>query len=128
MIGAGAWGARRGSRSRASSKPFARLASLAIWRTPKRSRGPVLRGFEEAGVQTLILPDEILQELARASDAVLAQEAAHDEDFRRVLESQRAFSAEYARWRRVAYPAPPHTPPASRHRELGRKRERAAAR
>jgi len=73
-------------------------------------QGPVLRSFEEAGIHTRMLPDAVLRELERASHAVLAHEAAQDEDFRRVLESQRTFSAEYALWKHFAYPAPPPDP------------------
>jgi TRAP-type mannitol/chloroaromatic compound transport system substrate-binding protein len=67
-------------------------------------QGSVLRGFEQRGVRTLRLPDELLAELRRVSDEVLADEASKDADFARVLASQRAFTADYARWRSLAYP------------------------
>ncbi len=36
---------------------------------------------------------------------VLAEEEAADADFARILAHQRAFRAEYAHWRKLAYPA-----------------------
>jgi TRAP-type mannitol/chloroaromatic compound transport system substrate-binding protein len=70
-------------------------------------QGPVLREFEERGVQTRTLSSEILLALKRESEAVLDEEAARDPDFARVLASQRAFSESYDRWRRIAYPPRP---------------------
>jgi TRAP-type mannitol/chloroaromatic compound transport system substrate-binding protein len=70
-------------------------------------QGPVLRDFEERGVQTRTLSREILLALKRESDAVLEEEARDDADFARVLASQRAFSDDYDVWRRIAYPPRP---------------------
>ena len=70
-------------------------------------QGAVIRGFAKKGVQARILPEGILNELANASADVLEEEAAADPDFARVLESQRAFSADYAIWQRLAYPSRP---------------------
>jgi TRAP-type mannitol/chloroaromatic compound transport system substrate-binding protein len=67
-------------------------------------QGPVLAGFEAAGIEALTLPDELLAELARVSDEVLAEEAGRDADFARVLASQRAFEESYSIWRHRAYP------------------------
>ncbi len=66
-------------------------------------QGPVLAGFPAKGVRVETLSSEILAELKAVSDAVLAEEAAADADFARVLTSQRAFRAVYARWRKIAY-------------------------
>ena len=52
------------------------------------------------------LPDPILAELRRVSEQVLADEAAADADFARVLASQRAFSLDYAYWKKLAYLRP----------------------
>ena len=43
--------------------------------------------------------------LERATVEVLAEEEEADADFARVLAHQRAFRAEYALWRELAYPA-----------------------
>jgi TRAP-type mannitol/chloroaromatic compound transport system substrate-binding protein len=67
-------------------------------------QGPALRGFEAAGVTALTLPDDLLAELERVSEEVLAEEARLDADFERVLASQRAFEKSYSIWRRHAYP------------------------
>jgi len=66
-------------------------------------QGAVLRASAERGVRVLRLPDEILAALEVESRAILAAEASRDADFARVLESQRAFSADYALWRELAY-------------------------
>ncbi len=69
-------------------------------------QAPILRGYEEKGVTTEILSEEILAALSRESDAVLAEEAEKDSDFARVLASQQDFQREYARWKNIAYPRP----------------------
>jgi len=66
-------------------------------------QGPILRQFPERGVTARMLPGSVLDALARASAEVIDAEAAADADFARVLESQRAFSADYDYWRRFAY-------------------------
>jgi len=66
-------------------------------------QGPVVKGFAAKGVSALTLPDPILAELRRVSEQVLADEAAADADFARVLASQRAFSQDYAYWKKLAY-------------------------
>lgn len=68
-------------------------------------QGAVLEGFEARGVETRLLPPDVLRALREATEAVLAEQAAADADFARVLADQRAFSAEYAKWRALAYPA-----------------------
>lgn len=70
-------------------------------------QGGVIRGFARQGVTALSLPDDVLAELRRVSDVVLADEAERDADFARVLASQRAFAEEYAHWSALAYPAKP---------------------
>ncbi len=67
-------------------------------------QGAALSDFAEKGVSTKTLPVGILQELRRVSAEVLAEEAAADDTFARVLASQREFSADYTRWRSLAYP------------------------
>jgi len=67
-------------------------------------QGAVLLDLAERGVEVKLLPDVILEELARVSAELLDEEAERDEDFARVLASQQAFSAEYAGWKHIAYP------------------------
>jgi len=68
-------------------------------------QGRVLAQLPERGVTARLLPDSVLEALAQASAEVIEAEAAADPDFARVLASQRAFSADYAHWRRFAYPS-----------------------
>ncbi len=69
------------------------------------TQGPVLAELEKAGVETRTLSPELLATLAVAAEEVLAEEAAADADFARVLRHQRAFRASYKRWRELAYPS-----------------------
>ena len=66
-------------------------------------QGPVLAGFPAKGVQAKSLSVDILAELRRVTEQVLDDEAARDGDFARILASQKAFAAIYARWRKIAY-------------------------
>lgn len=66
-------------------------------------QGAALRASRERGVRVETLPDDVLHELARVSDLVLDEQAASDADFRRVLESQRAFRRDYQGWKSVGY-------------------------
>ncbi len=66
-------------------------------------QGAVIAGFKDLGVHAEILPEDILRELQRVSDEVLANEAAGDADFARVLASQQAFRSTYQEWKKRAY-------------------------
>jgi TRAP-type mannitol/chloroaromatic compound transport system substrate-binding protein len=70
-------------------------------------QGAVLDDLAERGIETRLLPADVLTALRSASLEVLDEQARLDPDFARVLEAQRAFSAEYARWRALAYPEQP---------------------
>ena len=65
--------------------------------------GAVLAGFQDKGVNANQLPVEILRELKAVTQDVLAEEAANDEDFKRVYESQLAFQETYEVWDQRAY-------------------------
>jgi TRAP-type mannitol/chloroaromatic compound transport system substrate-binding protein len=66
-------------------------------------QGPVLSKFEQEGVKNVAFPDEILRAFEKASVEVLDEEAAKDELFKKVLESQRAFRAAHAPWKKLGY-------------------------
>jgi len=66
-------------------------------------QGPALTALDEDGVRTERLSDELIAALAETSAEVLAEEAAADADFARVLAHQTAFRREYDRWRSLAY-------------------------
>jgi TRAP-type mannitol/chloroaromatic compound transport system substrate-binding protein len=65
--------------------------------------GAVLRQLQEQGINVGQIPREILERLKEVSDEVLAEEAANDADFKRILESQNAFQQDFALWDARAY-------------------------
>ncbi len=67
------------------------------------AQGAVIAGFPDVGVSAETLPMELLRELERITDTVLAEEAEADEDFAAILVSQERFRAEYAYWKARAY-------------------------
>lgn len=66
-------------------------------------QGPVIAGFAARGVTARYLDEDILRELQRIAQDVMAEEAAADADFAAVLASQRAFSKAYLPWKRLGY-------------------------
>jgi TRAP-type mannitol/chloroaromatic compound transport system substrate-binding protein len=69
------------------------------------SQGAVIAQLQATGVQMRTLSPALLETLEKATAEVLEEEAAKDPDFARVLQHQRKFRIEYARWRNLAYPA-----------------------
>ena len=65
--------------------------------------GAVLAELQAKGVTIGQISPEILAQLKAVSDEVMAEQAAADPDFKRVLESQRAFQQDYAIWDERAY-------------------------
>ncbi len=66
-------------------------------------QGAVIAGFPDIGVTAETLPDDVLRELQRITETVLAEEAAKDADFATILASQTAFRDNYAHWKARAY-------------------------
>lgn len=66
-------------------------------------QGPVLRDYAARGVATRVLPIPVLRELKQVADQVLDEEAARDPLFAEVLAAQRAFGADYARWKTLGF-------------------------
>ena len=66
-------------------------------------QGAALRAFRAKGVHVESLPDKVLKRLHEVSEEILDEQAVKDADFRRVLESQRAFSADYQDWKSVGF-------------------------
>jgi TRAP-type mannitol/chloroaromatic compound transport system substrate-binding protein len=66
-------------------------------------QGEVIRNFPDEGISAETLPVEILEELRTVAYEVLDEEAANDEHFARILESQRRFSETYAYWKQKGY-------------------------
>jgi TRAP-type mannitol/chloroaromatic compound transport system substrate-binding protein len=66
-------------------------------------QGAALRGFRDKGVHVETLPDEVLRHLHEVTDEILGEQADRNADFRRVLDSQRSFSADYQDWKSVGF-------------------------
>ena len=66
-------------------------------------QGEVIRNFPSIGVTAALLSREVLETLRATTGEVLAEEAAADEHFARILASQRAFSESYGHWKRMGY-------------------------
>ncbi len=67
------------------------------------SQGAIIAGFPDIGVTAEVLPEALLRELEAVARDVINEEAANDEDFANILESQRAFRKDYAHWKSRAY-------------------------
>ena len=67
------------------------------------TQGTFLERLKARGVTAERLPEPLLAKLREATTTMLATEAARAPQFARVLESQRAFRAQYRTWRRLAY-------------------------
>ena len=66
-------------------------------------QGPVITGFPDKGVTASKFSLEILRELQVVANEVLTEEAAKDEDFARIWESQKRFMETYRAWKDHAY-------------------------
>ena len=85
---------------------FETACTAGVTRNLARSeavQGPVLERFDARGVSTMSLPEPVLRELDRVTQAVLAEEAERDEDFHTIYTAQREFRQAYARWKKLAY-------------------------
>ena len=67
------------------------------------SQGAIIAGFPDVGVTADTLPMEVLRELERIAEDVMAEEAANDADFARIYQSQRTFREDYGHWKSRAY-------------------------
>jgi TRAP-type mannitol/chloroaromatic compound transport system substrate-binding protein len=66
-------------------------------------QGAVIAGFPDIGVSAETLPMDVLRELERIAEEVMAEEAANDVDFAEIYASQEAFRADYSHWKARAY-------------------------
>lgn len=78
-------------------------ATMRAITTGEALQGAQIMGFEAKGVTAAKLPDSVIQELKRVTEEVLAEEAAKDADFKKVLESQQAFHKQYQVWKEWGY-------------------------
>lgn len=66
-------------------------------------QGAVIKGFGARNVSANTLPLDVLETLRAEAKVVLDEEAAKDEHFARILQSQREFSETYGYWKRKGY-------------------------
>lgn len=66
-------------------------------------QGQVIRDFQDKGVQAKRVPDDMLEKLRALTEEVMAEQAASDADFKRVYDSQTAFSKSYSTWKSLGY-------------------------
>ncbi len=69
----------------------------------EHNQGAVMAGFPAKGVTARKLPEPILRELDKVTQEVLAEEAANDEMFAKIWESQKGFRAQYKLWKTYGY-------------------------
>jgi TRAP-type mannitol/chloroaromatic compound transport system substrate-binding protein len=67
------------------------------------SQAAVLKRYRDAGITTTQLSPAILGELKKVTREVMAEEAAKDAMFKKVMDSQDAFEAAYGNWRGLAF-------------------------
>ncbi len=78
-------------------------ATLRTIATAEARQGSALDRIKSQGVALRRLPEAVLRELRQATDEVLRETAEADPAFKRILESQRAFRASHAVWKRLGY-------------------------
>ena len=66
-------------------------------------QGAVIAGFPAKGVSAETLPLNVLRALEAVTEEILDEEAAKDSLFKKILDSQRAFRADYEQWKTRAY-------------------------
>ena len=78
-------------------------ATMRAITTGEALQGAQINSFEEKGVTAAKLPDDVIAELKRVTDEVMQEEAAKDENFAKIWESQKAFHEEYQVWKEMGY-------------------------
>ncbi|MDJ0897023.1 MAG: TRAP transporter substrate-binding protein [Alphaproteobacteria bacterium] len=66
-------------------------------------QGGIIAGFADKGVTAKRLPNELLKELQKVAQSVFEEEAGKDAAFKKIYESQEAFSQDYQNWKGLAY-------------------------
>lgn len=66
-------------------------------------QGQVIAKFPEKGVEAKTVNRDLLKDLKKLTDEVMAELSASDADFKEIYESQQNFMADYNRWKRLAY-------------------------
>ncbi len=89
--------------SRANLEVVCTAATLRTLSRGEAAQGKALAAFKESGVSLRSLPEPVLREIQKATDEVLAEEAAKDPLFKKIFDSQKAFSAAYKPWKSLGY-------------------------
>jgi TRAP-type mannitol/chloroaromatic compound transport system substrate-binding protein len=89
--------------SRANLEVVCTAATLRTLSRGEAAQGKALANFKEHGVNLRSLPEPVLRDIQKASDEVLAEEAAKDPLFRKIFDSQKAFSTAYKPWKSLGY-------------------------
>jgi len=66
-------------------------------------QGKVIAGFPAKGVTARSLPKPLLNDLKSLTGELMAEISAKDADFKKIYESQQAFSKEYKVWKKLGY-------------------------
>ncbi len=66
-------------------------------------QGAIIAGFPGKGVTAKTIPTELLRELQKVSQKVMTAEAERDPMFKKIYESQEAFSQDYKNWKGLGY-------------------------
>ncbi|MBW2294880.1 MAG: TRAP transporter substrate-binding protein, partial [Deltaproteobacteria bacterium] len=83
---------------------FHLVVNSASWEALAEAlQGAVIEEFRAKGVKVRSLPEPLLRELSRVTERVLERQRAKSPEFSRVLDSQQAFSARYANWKRLGF-------------------------
>nr|WP_323781405.1 TRAP transporter substrate-binding protein [Amylibacter sp.] len=77
-------------------------ANLYAMGVASGAQSPILDDFRANGVDVKRFPDSVLAALRSAADEVYAEESAKDEMFKRVIESYRAYAADYSEYQALS--------------------------
>lgn len=89
-------------RTRALVNAACSTATLLSLSRAEALRGPALRGLVDNGVEPRRLSDDVLRDLKTLTDQTAAAQAAADADFKKVYDSQNAFSKKHREWKSLA--------------------------
>lgn len=102
VISAGVW-SKLSDAQRTLLESACTAATLRTIARHESIQGEALARFKADGVALRTFPEPVLRALQRSADAVMEEQAAADGMFRKILESQRAFRAANADWRRLGH-------------------------
>jgi TRAP-type mannitol/chloroaromatic compound transport system substrate-binding protein len=89
--------------TRANLEVVCTAATLRTLSRGEAAQGKALAAFKGSGVNLRSVPEPVLREIRKITDEVLAEEAAKDPLFKKIYESQKAFSAAYQPWKSLGY-------------------------